>query len=77
MKEEFKKIIEAYGWDTIASSNPLMDSYINPHKKGQRINYYFTSGTLTYQDNGAIEVIRKATESDLEDILIKGNASVV
>jgi len=46
-KEQVIKLIEKYGWPQVDSKNPYMVSFVHPHDKSIRINYYFTSGTIT------------------------------
>lgn len=45
---EIIKAIEASGWLSIPSKNPYMVSWTNPFK--QRLNFYFTTGTITIQN---------------------------
>ena len=45
---EIAGLVGAYGWEEFFSKNPYMYSYV--HKKNGRMNYYYTTGTLTVQD---------------------------
>lgn len=50
MKEnEITGLVGAYGWEQIPSKNPYMYSYT--HKEKGRMNFYFTTGTLTLQNS--------------------------
>lgn len=66
---EIEQLISAYGYEPIESKNPYMRSYANEEK---RINYYFTSGTVTVQRfdriGGCIS-IKNATAETVEDYL--------
>ena len=46
---KIKEILEALGWERIESKNTSMVSYT---KEGERLNYYFTTGTTTFQTIG-------------------------
>lgn len=47
-KDELKELLSAYGWEEIVSKNKYMWSFI---KGDARLNYYFTSGSMTIQQN--------------------------
>ncbi len=47
-KEIFDMIATAYGYDPIESANHIMWSYSH-QERGERINYYYTTGTVTVQ----------------------------
>ncbi len=46
-QNEITGLIGAYGWEEIPSRNPYMYSYKN--NDGDRMNFYYTTGTLTIQ----------------------------
>ena len=73
MKEQFQSLAEAYGYLSIESKNPLMWSYRN-ESQTVRINYYFTTGTLTIQyskSNKPLKNIKRIfSDVDFEEILI-------
>jgi hypothetical protein len=74
IKSTFDALAGAYGVSCIESKNPVMWSYRHDEKK-YRINYYFTTGTLTIQfANGKIMTFRKIwSDADFEELLIKYN----
>ena len=47
--KEIKEILEALGWERVESKNTCMVSYL---KEEERLNYYFTTGTTTFQTIG-------------------------
>lgn len=63
---EIEKLIETYGYQPIESKNEYMRSYANEEK---RVNYYHTSGTVTFQRfdrvGGCIS-IKNATAEEVE-----------
>jgi len=63
-----KELLEAMGWIEIPSNNPYMHSY---KKEDKRMNYYFTTGTVTIQGtDGSFEKFMKIfDESQMEKIL--------
>lgn len=62
-----KELIESFGWLSVYSKNPLMKSFI---KGDVRLNYYFTTGTITFQSKGEpCETYRDLTMLELENIL--------
>lgn len=65
---KIKEVIEAFGWERIHSKNTAMVSFT---KDGERLNYYFTTGTTTFQsDLGGMEVYREInTDVEMEKIL--------
>jgi ribonuclease HIII len=71
--EEMDKLLKAYGYIRVdTSNNPYLTSW-KYEDGGRRINYY-SSGTLMFQtkDNGNNPlVIRDATFNDLEDAIIQ------
>ncbi len=69
MNEEIKQLVEAYGGEEIESKNPHMTSFrIND----DRINYYFTTGTTTIQNetDAPSKYVIKTLE-DMEEMLNK------
>lgn len=69
MKEDIIDIIKVYGWTGIKSKNPYMYSFMNGDK---RLNYYFTTGTITIQSpTMAIVSLKNATLDKVEDLLSK------
>lgn len=65
MRETIKNISLGYGAEQIESKNPYMDSY--QHEKG-RINYYFSTGTLTLQEpDNTFRKCMVLKEEDAED----------
>ena len=44
--ERLKELVEALGWKEILSKNDKMFSFV---KDDLRLNYYFTTGTVTIQ----------------------------
>lgn len=70
MRNQIKELAtQGYGWEFVENNkNPYMDSYIN--LDGDRINYYFTSGTVTLQTpDRKMTTIRNATLNDVEKLL--------
>ena len=66
-----KAIIEACGWTRVESKNTGMVSY---RKEEERLNYYFTTGTTTFQIIGEYgtkpETYREVnTDVEMEKIL--------
>ncbi len=48
--QEMIQLIEAYGWLSIPSKNPFMISFTD-EEDTERMNVYFTTGTITIQSN--------------------------
>jgi hypothetical protein len=51
-KQDFLEVdglIQNCGWEKGESKNPLMYSYF---QENRRLNYYFTSGTITIDERG-------------------------
>lgn len=46
-QEQIRGLVGAYGWEEIPSRNPYMYSYKGNF--GERMNFYYTTGTLTIQ----------------------------
>ena len=70
-KEQVIKLITDYGWPQVESKNPYMVSFVHPEDKAIRINYYFTSWTITLQaPNHQIVIIKDITIDDLEDLFL-------
>lgn len=46
MIKKIQEIIETLGWEKVESKNTKMISYT---KDKERLNYYFTTGTVTFQ----------------------------
>lgn len=67
MKESIIEILEALGYEKIVSKNQYMLSF----KKGDiRVNYYFTTGTLSIEGKHVVSrYIRNATPSLIEEFL--------
>lgn len=66
MKSEVEQLIETYGYQPIESKNEYMRSYANDEK---RINYYYTSGTVTFQRfdrKGGCISVKNATLDQIE-----------
>lgn len=74
-KSRINEILGAYGWEDMGvQKNPVMYSY-QDEEKTKRLNYYFTTGTLTIQSvewryNKPIAIHKDIlTEEDLERCL--------
>lgn len=68
---EIEQLLAAYGYEEIESKNGYMRSYSDGES---RANYYYTSGTITFQRfdrKGGVVSIRSATPEGVEDHLIK------
>ena len=65
-------LLEAYGWYEILSKNPIMISYLNDDLE-QRLNYYFTTGTVTIQGPNCEpqKYTEIFTDEQMEEILCK------
>ncbi len=62
-----KNLLEAYGWEEIPSKNKLMQSFV---KDNERLNYYFTTGTVTIQGGDNPITIRDImTEEQMEGLI--------
>lgn len=63
------ELLQAFGWVSIESRNPVMYSFSNDD--GKRLNWYFTTGTITIQsDKGYFKAYRNIlTLEQLEAIL--------
>jgi hypothetical protein len=70
MKNKYAEIAESYGWEQIVSKNKYMYSFL---KDDVRLNIYFTTGTVTFQDldRNLEKHIGILTDEELEKILIK------
>ena len=70
MRESYRKLAEAYGWRFVRENkSTVCDSYMC---YDYRINYYFTTGTLTRQAwNSKVITIRDSKLEDLENLLIQ------
>ena len=65
--DDIKHLMHIYGWQFVTSKNPNMISFVNDEA---RINYYFTTGTITKQDfTGGFESVHDATLKDIEGLL--------
>jgi hypothetical protein len=74
LRKEFREIAEAYGWVFVENNkNKLMDSYITADDKSIRINFYFTTNTLTLQGTLGFQTVKDCNHWDLEKFLIRGN----
>ena len=62
---EHEQLISAYGYEPVESKNPVMRSYSNEDK---RINYYFTSGTITIQQYDRTKKIVSLKSPSLEEL---------
>ena len=73
MNEQFNELLKAYSWLPIHSNNPKMVSF-KREESCERMNIYFTSGTVTIQDlNRKIKVYKNTqlmSSEELEKILI-------
>jgi len=67
-----KELLECYGWKEIESKNPIMYSY-KQENTNVRLNYYFTTGTVTQQTPAGKYKRWNGVHSDneIEDILCK------
>jgi hypothetical protein len=64
-----RELLACYGYEVILSKNPIMSSYIN-EDKGLRLNYYFTTGTLTVQNkSGKFQKWPDVTNDNVEEVL--------
>lgn len=69
MKKQITNLIKVFGWLQIESNNPYMVSFFHEAKK-YRINYYFTTGTLTIDfKEGRLGVHKNISLETLENIL--------
>lgn len=70
-KGDVENLVEAYGWTQIPSKNYFMISFRKEESVG-RMNFYFTTGTLTVQlPNKPCVTIRNIDSVDmLENILL-------
>lgn len=67
MIEDYKNLLESFGWDEFHSNNPLMKSFF---KDNLRLNFYFTTGTVTIQEPGCkIQSYKKVDLKELETII--------
>lgn len=72
MKKKIEQIAEAYGWFKVHSKNPYMISFKQEEDPTVRINFYFTTRTVTAQKEGRGMITKKFCEvHDFEDLLIK------
>lgn len=77
MKEEVIKLLSAFGWEDMGpQKNTGMISFKKEGHEDERINYYFTTGTITFQRGfvkgysmGNIKSIKKATMEQIEDLV--------
>lgn len=58
-----KEILEALGWTRIPCKNTAMVSFT---KENLRLNYYFTTGTTTIQDDQQNIKVYKEVNTDVE-----------
>lgn len=71
MKEQFTQLANGYAWIEIPSKNPYMISFQKEEDSNARINYYFTTGTLTIQSwNTPCTTVKNCTLDQFEDLLI-------
>lgn len=66
---ETEKLIMAHGYEPVESKNPYMRSYANDVK---RVNYYFTSGTVTFQrfdKAGGCVTLKNTNDEEVENHL--------
>lgn len=55
---DLKGLVEAFGWYEIPSRNPFMTSFKNDENK-ERMNVYFTTGTIQVQGlDGSFSIYR-------------------
>jgi hypothetical protein len=54
--DKLKELVEALGWKEILSKNDKMFSFV---KDDLRLNYYFTTGTLTVQGPNRVIKVHK------------------
>lgn len=68
-KEDFISLANAYGWESVVSKNHVMISFT---RNAWRMNIYFTTGTITFQDKtGEAKNFRFVdTEERFETILM-------
>ena len=68
MDPKIKGILEALGWEEIVSKNEKMYSFL---KEDMRLNYYFTTGTTTIQNQkGRIQTYRDVLDDcKMEEII--------
>ena len=70
-KESVIELLSAFGWiDIRQEENPYMLSFKNEQNE-KRINYYFTTGTITCQGEIFCSVYKNITLEGLEDKLQK------
>lgn len=70
MNSMIKDIILKHGWVEVESKNKYMFSFVLPNDSNTRINYYFTSGTVTLQSpNNPIVVMKEVTPEEMEQAL--------
>ena len=67
-----ESLLKCFDWHKATSKNPIMYSYI---KENMRMNHYFTTGTVTIQDDaGNIKTWRGIdTDEKIEEIICKQN----
>jgi hypothetical protein len=67
-KDQFTELAVALSWDPIVSKNQYMISF---KRNDERMNYYFTSGTVTIQsENKPIITKRDITLDTLEQSIL-------
>lgn len=70
MKEQIKNIILKHGWVEVESKNQYMLSFVLSNDSKTRINYYFTSGTVTLQSpTTPIVVMKEVAPEEMEEAL--------
>lgn len=66
-----RQLLKAFSWKKIDSLNPYMVSYVK-EETNIRLNYYFTTNTLTVDTKKEpCHVHRNVTSANLEEILLK------
>lgn len=74
MNKDIRELIIAYGWIPIDCKNPYMESFVRD-ESDDRLDFYFTTGTITIQGDGNQKVFKKVgmSEEATEELLIKLN----
>lgn len=66
-KDQFTELAVALSWGPIVSKNPYMISF---KRNDERLNYYFTSGTMTVQsETKPIRTLKNTTLDTIEPFI--------